>query len=145
MLTLGSGGMEQGLDAADENRCYVYITGGTVLSFGGRNPSVSQVSDSQALISVTGTLKAENNVTVKVEETEIASFTIPTEYTSSASRSPLMGPGNGPGGGGWNPGGGSGSGKLLISAPGMTSGTTYTVVNGTTNSSARATYTISGF
>lgn len=145
VLTLGSGGMEQGLDAADENRCYVYITGGTVLSFGGRNPSVSQVSDSQALISVTGTLKAENNVTVKVEETEIASFTIPTEYTSSASRSPLMGPGNGPGGGGWNPGGGSGSGKLLISAPGMTSGTTYTVVNGTTNSSARATYTISGF
>ncbi len=148
VLTLGSGGMEQGLDAADESRCYVYVTGGTLLSFGGRNPVVSQTTGSQALITVSGTLKAETVVTVKEGENELASFTIPVEYTSSTSsapRSPFFGPGNGPGGGGWKPGGNSGSGKLLISTPGMASGTTYTLTNGSTNSSAKATYTISGF
>lgn len=140
IIALGSGGAEQGLDAADESRCAVYITGGNVLSFGGRNAPVSKVTDSQALVTVSGAIAASTTVSVATDAETLASFEIPVEYNSSAS-GPNRGPGNGPGGGGWNPGGGSGSGRLLISCPALESGTKYNVKNGDTTTSATATYT----
>lgn len=137
IITLGSGGAEQGLDAADESGCHVYITGGNILSFGGRNPSVSQTNGSQALVSVTGSLTANTTVSVKSGNETLAQFTIPSTYNSQS-----RGPGNGPGGGGWAPGGGSGNGNILISTAKLANDTSYTVVNGTTSSTAKAAYTL---
>lgn len=144
VITLGSGGSEQGLDAADESGCAAYITGGNVLSFGGRNAPVSKGTGSQAIVTVSGSLTANSTVSIKSGNDLLVSFEIPAEYTSSTS-GPNFGPGNGPGGGGWNPGGGSGSGKLLLSCPSLVSGSRYSIVNGSSTSTATATYTSSSF
>lgn len=141
--TMGSGGMEMGLDAATESGCAVYITGGTVFAFGGSNTYPTKSGSTQAFVRTTGTIKADAEVAVKSGNEVLASVTIPSEYNSSAS-TPMYGPGNGPGGGGWQPGGGSGSGSIMISCPQLKSGQSYTVVNGTTSTAVSAVLTDSG-
>ncbi|MBD5290210.1 MAG: carbohydrate-binding domain-containing protein [Bacteroides sp.] len=148
--TMGSGGAEMGLDTATEAGYAVYITGGTILAFGGNNTYPSKSGSTQAFVSISGSIKADTEVTVKSGSDILATFTIPTEYTSSSSAHPgfagmsksdTRGFGNGPGGGGWGPGGGSGNGSLLISCPQLTSGSSYTVTNdgASTNSTAKLT------
>ena len=92
-------------------------------------------------------------MTVKSGSDILATFTIPTEYTSSSSAHPgfagmsksdTRGFGNGPGGGGWGPGGGSGNGSLLISCPQLTSGSSYTVTNDGTSTNSTAKLTSNG-
>lgn len=136
IIALGAGGAEQGLDAADEDRCAVYITGGNVLSFGGRNAPISQTTGSQALVTTSGSLTAGTTVSVLSGSTTLTTFTIPTEYKQSSGGGRNFAPGGG------GPGGG-GSGKLQISCPGMTSGTSYTVKNNTSSTTAKASYTSS--
>ncbi|MDE6017350.1 MAG: carbohydrate-binding domain-containing protein [Muribaculaceae bacterium] len=140
--TMGSGGAEMGLDAATENGCAVYITGGTVLSFGGSNTYPNKSGSTQAFVKTTGAIKADTEVSVKSGDEVLATFTIPTEYTST--RAVAYGPGNGPGGGGWQPGGASGNGSLMISCPTLKSGSSYTVINGTTSTTTTAVLTSSG-
>ncbi|MDE6631433.1 MAG: carbohydrate-binding domain-containing protein [Muribaculaceae bacterium] len=148
--TMGSGGAEMGLDAATETGCAVYITGGTLFAFGGRNTYPSKSGSTQAFVNTTGSIKADTEVCVSSGSTVLASFTIPAEYSSTTGSSPrsgeqiTRGPGNGPGGGGWNPGGGSGSGSVMISCPQLVSGQTYTIVNDTASSSVKAVLTGSG-
>lgn len=142
--TMGSGGMEMGLDAATESGCAVYITGGTVFAFGGSNTYPTKSGSTQAFVRATGSVKAGTEVSVKSGDDTLASFTVPEEYTPSTSTGPMFGPGNGPGGGGWGPGGSSGSGSILISCPDLKSGSSYTVVNDTTSTTATATLTSSG-
>ncbi len=140
--TMGSGGMEMGLDAATESGCAVYITGGTLLAFGGSNTYPTKSGSTQAFVKGSGAIKAETEISVKSGDEVLASFTVPAEYTST--RSIAYGPGNGPGGGGWNPGGGSGNGSIMISCPALKSGQSYTIVNGSTSTSATAALTSSG-
>lgn len=140
--TLGSGGAEMGLDAATESGCAVYITGGTVLAFGGSNTYPTKSGSTQAFVKTTGSVKADTEVSVKSGNDVLATFTIPTEYTSTAGA--FYGPGNGPGSGGWQPGGSSGSGSLMISCPDLKTGSSYTIVNSTTSTSATAVLTSSG-
>lgn len=147
--TMGSGGAEMGLDAATETGGAVYITGGTLLAFGGRNTYPTKSGSTQAFVKATASIKADTEVSVNSGSTVLALFTIPTEYSSNTgsstrSEEPIIrGPGNGPGGGGWNPGGGSGSGSIMISCPQLVSGQTYTIVNDTATSSAQAVLTSS--
>ncbi|MDE7345570.1 MAG: carbohydrate-binding domain-containing protein [Muribaculaceae bacterium] len=141
--TMGSGGMEMGLDAATENGCAVYITGGTLLAFGGSNTYPNKSGSTQAFVRGSGSLKADTEVSVKSGDTVLATFKVPTEYSSTRS-GVTYGPGNGPGGGGWQPGGGSGNGSIMISCPDLKSGQSYTIVNGTSTSTATATLTSSG-
>ncbi len=140
--TMGSGGMEMGLDAATESGCTVFITGGTLLSFGGSNTYPNKSGSTQAFVKGSGAIKADTEVSVKSGDEVLATFNIPSEYSSN--NSPAYGPGNGPGGGGWNPGGGSGSGSIMISCPVLKSGQSYTIVNGSTTMSATAVLTSSG-
>lgn len=140
--TMGSGGMEMGLDAATESGCAVYITGGTLLSFGGCNTYPTKSGSTQAFVRGSGAIKADTEISVKSGDEVLATFSIPSEYTST--RVIAYGPGNGPGGGGWNPGGGSGNGSIMISCPALENGKSYTIVNGTTTSSATAALTSSG-
>lgn len=142
VLTMGSGGMEMGLDAATENGCAVYITGGTLLAFGGNNTYPTKSGSTQAFVKASGSVKANTEVSVKKGDEVLATFTVPAEYSSSTGAS--YGPGNGPGGGGWNPGGGSGSGSIMISCPQLQSGQSYTIVNYTTTTTATAALTGSG-
>lgn len=137
--TMGSGGMEMGLDAATETGCAVYITGGTILSFGGSNTYPTKSGSTQAYVRASGSIKANTEIAVKKGDEVLATFTVPAEYTSSTGA--MYGPGNGPGGGGWNPGGGSGSGSIMISCPLLQSGQSYTVVNATATSTATASLT----
>lgn len=140
--TMGSGGMEMGLDAATESGCAVYITGGTLLAFGGSNTYPTKSGSTQAFVKINGAIKADSEVSVKADNEVLASFTIPSEYTST--RAIAYGPGNGPGGGGWNPGGGSGNGSIMISCPSLESGKSYTIVNGTATATSTAVLTSSG-
>lgn len=142
--TMGSGGAEMGLDAATEEGKAVYITGGTIFAFGGSNTYPNKSGSTQAFVKATGSIKADTEVAVKSGSETLASFTVPSEYTSSSGTSPFFGPGNGPGGGGWQPGGNSGSGSILISCPQLTTGQSYTVVNDTTTTTATAALTSSG-
>lgn len=141
--TMGSGGAEMGLDADTESGCAVYITGGTLLAFGGSNTYPTKNGSTQAFVKGTGTIKADTEISVKSGNETFATFTVPTEYSASTSNI-HYGPGNGPGGGGWQPGGGSGSGSIMISCPQLKSGQSYTIVNGTTSTTATATLTSSG-
>lgn len=143
IITMGSGGMEMGLDAATESGCAVYITGGTLLAFGGNNTFPTKSGSTQPFVKTSGAVSANTEVSVKSGETVLASFTIPAEYNSSAN-SPMYGPGNGPGGGGWRPGGGSGNGSLMISCPELETNKSYTLTNGSSTVSATATLTSSG-
>ncbi|MDE5785608.1 MAG: carbohydrate-binding domain-containing protein [Duncaniella sp.] len=142
ICTMGSGGMEMGLDAATETGCAVYITGGTILSFGGSNTFPTKSGSTQAFVKASTSITANTEVSVKKGDEVLATFTVPAEYTSSTGS--YHGPGNGPGGGGWNPGGGSGSGSLMISCPQLQSGQSYTIVNNTKSSTATAALTGSG-
>lgn len=134
--TMGSGGAEMGLDAATENGCAVYITGGTVFAFGGSNTYPTKSGSTQAFVNCTGSIKADTEVSVKSGSDTLLTFTVPSEYTSTST--PRYGPGNGPGGGGWGPGGGSGNGSIMVSCPELTTGASYTIVNGTTSATATA-------
>lgn len=140
--TMGSGGAEMGLDAATESGGAVYITGGTLLAFGGSNTYPTKSGSTQAFVRTTGSVKADTEISVKSGSDTIVTFTVPSEYTASTTTG---GSGGGrPGGGGWQPGGGSGSGSIMISTPDLTSGKSYTIVNGTTSTSATATLTSTG-
>ncbi|MDE7437600.1 MAG: carbohydrate-binding domain-containing protein [Muribaculaceae bacterium] len=151
--TMGSGGMEMGLDAATEDGCAVYITGGTFLAFGGSNTYPTKSGSTQAFVKATGSITANTEVSVSAGSTVLATFTVPSEYTQSTGSGPrsedpsepiTRGPGNGPGGGGWGPGGSSGSGSLMISCPELKSGTSYTITNNGTTTTATAALTSSG-
>lgn len=139
--TMGSGGMEMGLDAATETGCAVYLTGGTLLAFGGSNTYPTKSGSTQPFVKCTGSIKADTQISVSADNDILATFTVPSEYTSSTGSRP--GPGNGPGGGGWNPGGGSGSGSIMISCPQLVTGQSYKIVNDSTSSTVTATLTSS--
>lgn len=139
IIACGSGQPECGLDAAE--RYNLYITGGTVLAIGGGNNTVTSTSGSQCVLSTTGSPTAGTAVSVKSGSTELASFTVPTGYSPSSG-------GFGGGGFGGRPGGGgqstSSSFSYLLSCPGLTSGTSYTVTIGSSSSSCKAATSYSG-
>ncbi len=127
----GGSGAECGIDANDEEGYHVYITGGTILGCGSNSNSTPQsVTPRQCYVTASGSPKAGNVITIKSGSTELASFTVPDNYSNSSA-----GTGNRPGGGSW---GGSSKGNLLISCAGLTSGSSYTVTVGTTSSTVTA-------
>lgn len=129
VTVVGASSPEQGLDAGDNYT--VYITGGNILAAGGGNSAPSNSNSTQAYVILTQTVTAGSTVSIKDGETVLASFVIPAKYgDNTSSRGP---------GGNWDWGwGGSGGSSLLISTPGLVSGKTYTVVSGTTSTTATA-------
>lgn len=138
----GASSPEMGLDADTESGCTVYITGGTLLAYGGSNTYPTKSGSTQPFVKTSGSVTANSEVSIKSGSHVLATFTIPAEYTGSSSSS--GGGWGGPGGGGWGPGGGTGSGSLMISTPQLVSGSSYTIVNGSSSSSATAALTGSG-
>ena len=150
VVACGAREPECGLDAAE--RYYLYITGGTVLAIGGGNNTVTSTSGSQCVLSTSGSATASTAVSVKSGSTTLASFNIPTGYSpASGGGGGPGGGGGGPGGGGFNPGGGGGPGgggsssfSYLLSCPGLTSGSSYTVAIGSSSASCKAATSYSG-
>lgn len=143
IIACGAGAPECGLDAAE--RYSLYITGGMVLGIGGGNNSVTSTNGSQCVLSTSGSTSAGTAVSVKSGSTTLASFTIPSGYSPSGGGGGFGGGGFGPGGG-YGPGGGSGGSgsSCLISCPGLSSGTSYTVTIGSSSTSSTASTNYSG-
>lgn len=140
--TFGAGGPECGLDASTETGCSVKFTGGTILAAGGGSSAPTSAATTQAFVSVSGvTLTAGTEVAIKSGDTVLATLKVPAYYSSTstpldvpAGAPMLRGPGGWPGGGP----GGMGSGGTILSAPGMVSGQSYTIVAGNTTTTATA-------
>ncbi|MGI6223901.1 MAG: carbohydrate-binding domain-containing protein [Prevotella sp.] len=121
----GASGAECGIDAAEGYG--IYITGGTVLGVGGSSSTPSSTTNSQAYVNTNASVSASSTITLKSGSTTLASFTVPSSYNGSST-------GGGMGGG---MGGGNGS-SIMISAPGMTSGSSYTLTTGSTSTTVTA-------
>lgn len=127
---------ECGIDANEEEGYSVIFKGGTLLAVGSRNSTPRKSESTQPYVEGTGSAKANTQITLKDGTTELATFTVPEEFVSNSG-------GGFPAPGG--PGGGS-NGSILITCPGLISGSSYTLTNGTTNSTVKARLTgSSGF
>lgn len=143
----GTSAPECGIDANEEDGYSVYFTGGTLLAVGGGNSVPSSSESTQAYVSGSMSVTAGNEVTLKSGDTVLATFTVPDTYTGSSQGGGLFmaGPGGGggfPGGGGGGgnrPGGGGQSGSsVLVTCPGLVSGSSYTLTSGSSSSSVTA-------
>lgn len=132
----GSENPEGGIDADEESGYSVIFTGGTLIAVGGSNSTPTSSESTQAYVSGTGSVTAGSTITLSSGTNTLASFTVPDNYTSSSSQggsSPGMG--GGPGGG---IGGNNSNYEILITCPGLTSGSRYTLTNGSSSSSVTA-------
>lgn len=134
--TFASKTPECGLDANDEEGYSVIFTGGSVLAVGSRNSTPSTSASTQPYLSCSLSLTAGQTVTVKSGSTTLTSFVVPASYKGSSapggfstSSAAYARPGGGPGGSG---------GGTLITCPGLVSGTSYTVSNGSSTVTATA-------
>ena len=140
VMAFGTSSPECGLDANEEEGYTVIFTGGTVLAVGGGNSVPGTSESTQPYVSGSMTVTADTEVTLKDGDTVLASFTVPSTYKSSNqgsgggrwNTSAKAGPGGGPGG--WGGGGSS----VLITCPGMTSGSSYTLTSGSSSSTVSA-------
>ena len=143
----GTRAPECGIDANEEDNYSVYFTGGTLLAVGGGNSVPSSSASTQPYVSGSMSVTANQEVTLRSGSTVLATFTVPSTYSSSTSGGGFFtaaaGPG-GPGGGGGTggPGGGGGnsgsSSSVLVSCDGLTSGSSYTLTVGSTSSTVTA-------
>ena len=131
IIAYGTTSPECGIDANEEENYHVYFTGGTLLAIGGSNSVPANSNSTQAYVTTTGSVTSGNTITLKSGTTTLASFTVTRSYGSSGG-----GGGFGPGGGG--PGGGGSSASILITCPGLTNGSSYTLTNGTSSSNVTA-------
>lgn len=127
IMAFGARSPECGIDANEEDGYTVIFSGGTLLAVGGGNSVPSSKSGStQPYVSASKTVSAGNEVTLTDSNgTTLATFTVPANYSSSSS-------------GSTRPGMGGSSGSLLITCPGLVSGSSYTLKAGTSSSSVSA-------
>ena len=127
-VAYGSGGAEGGIDANDEDKYHLYITGGTVIGVGGRNSnpySNSSLSIQPAII-YSGSLSQGSTLILNDGNgNNVLAFTMTQSITGGQG-----GPGGWfapPGGHGGNMGG---SVAMIISTPALTKGSKYSLYTG---------------
>ncbi len=113
LIAMGAGGAETGIDIDEQHK--LYITGGKIFGIGGRVDG-SVGSTSQGIATTSGGVTANGTVTVGNSSTTLATFTMPP-YSYS-------------------------SGTIIVSVPGMTSGSSYTLNLGSTSQTVTASNTI---
>lgn len=154
IMAFGTSSPECGIDANEEGGYSVIFTGGTLLAVGGGNSVPSTSESTQPYVSGSLSVSAGNEVTLTSGSTTLATFTVPDTYTGSSSgggqggwggggwsnamKAPGGGGQGGQGGGGNRPGGSSGGSSVLITCAGLTSGSSYTISNGSSTTSATA-------
>ena len=131
----GTRSPECGIDANEEENYSVIFTGGTLLAVGGGNSVPSTSESTQPYVSGNMSVSANEEITLKDGDTVLASFTVPSTYSSSSTGGgPRVSAAPGGGPGGW---GGSGS-SVLVSCAGLTNGSSYTLTCGSSSSSVTA-------
>ncbi len=115
IVAFGAGGAEAGIDIGEQYK--LYITGGNIFGIGGRIDGTLG-STTQGIATTSGGVSANSTVTISNGSSTIASFTMPP-YSYS-------------------------SGTIMLSAPGMQSGSTYTLNLGSSTQSITASNTLSG-
>lgn len=136
----GTSAPECGIDANEENGYSVIFTGGTLLAVGGGNSVPSTAASTQPYVTGSMSVTANSTVTLKSGSTVLATFTVPSNYTSSGQGGGGFGGRafGGPGGQ-CGPGGGSMSGSsVLVSCAGLASGSSYTLTSGSSSSTVTA-------
>ncbi len=141
IMAFGTTSPECGIDANEEEGYSVIFTGGTLLAVGGGNSVPSTSQSTQAYVSGSMSVSANTVVLLKDGDTVLATFTVPSNYTTSSQgggwHSAAQAPGGGgPGGQGGGPGGRGSS--VLITCPGISSGGSYTLTSGTSSSTVTA-------
>ena len=114
LIAMGAGGAEAGIDINEQKK--LYISGGNIFGIGGRFDG-SLGSTTQGIVTTTGSVSANSTVTISSGSTTLASFTMPP-YSYN-------------------------NGTILVSAPGMSSGSSYTLSLGSQSVSVTASNTIS--
>ena len=114
LIAMGAGGAEAGIDINEQKK--LYISGTKIFGIGGRVDG-SLGSTTQGIVTTTGSVSANSTVTISSGSTTLASFAIPP-YSYN-------------------------SGAILVSAPGMQSGSSYTLSLGGSTQTVTATNTIS--
>lgn len=148
IMAFGTTAPECGIDANEEEGYSVIFTGGTLLAVGGGNSVPSTSESTQAYVSGSMSVSANTEITLKDGDTVLATFTVPSNYTTSSQgggggwHSAAMAPGGGPGGQGGGPSGQGGNGSsILVTCPGIASGNSYTLTSGTASSTVTAVLT----
>lgn len=114
IIAFGAGGAESGLDA-DESHA-LYISGGSLFAIGGR-VDVRLGSTTQGIVSTSGSVTANSTVTVSNGSATLATFVMPP-YTCN-------------------------NGTIVVTATGMSSGSSYTLKCGQNTTSVTASNSIS--
>ena len=114
VVAFGAGGAETGIDTGEQYR--LYITGGNIFGIGGRIDA-NIGSTSQGIASTTGSVQANGTVTITNGQTNLATFTMPPySYTN---------------------------GTIMVSAPDMKSGSSYTLNLGSSQQTITASTSVS--
>ena len=128
VIACGANPPEKGLDVPEGyDLCF---TGGTVISLGGCNCPVTEMAGSQSLVDANLNVSADAEITVKLGEETVATFTVPGTYA----------PGNGKRGQSEG-----NAANVLISTPDLVTGTTYTIQCGSTSAEYEASKTFPGY
>ena len=114
LIAMGAGGAEAGIDINEQKR--LYISGCNIFGIGGRFDG-SLGSTTQGIVTTSGSVAANATVTISDGSTTLASFTMPP-YSYN-------------------------NGTILVSAPDMKSGSSYTLNLGSSSVSVTASNTIS--
>jgi hypothetical protein len=115
LIAMGTGGAEAGIDISEDKK--LYISGCKIFGIGGRVDGTLG-STTQGIVTTTGSVAANATVTISDGSTTLASFTLPP-YSYN-------------------------NGTILVTAPGMNSGSSYTLNLGSQSVSVTATNSISG-
>ena len=115
LIAMGAGGAEAGIDISEDKK--LYISGCNIFGIGGRFDG-SIGSTTQGIVSTTGSVSANSTVTISDGSTTLATFTLPP-YSYS-------------------------NGTIMVSAPSMTSGNSYTLNLGSQSLSVTASNSVSG-
>ena len=113
-MAYGASGAEAGIDVGEQYK--LTVTGGAFFGIGGR-ADCTLASTTQGIISTSGSTQANSTVTISNGSSTLATFTMPP-YSYSG-------------------------GTIMASAPGMSSGSSYTLTLGSSSTNVTATSSIS--
>lgn len=128
-MAFGAGSPECGIDANHEEGYSVYFYGGRLLAVGGSNETPTKSGSTQPYVNVSAKVEADTEVSISAGSDTLYTFTTPSDLTSVN-----LGGGFGPG----RPGGIGNGSSVLISVPGLTQGSSYTVKVGTSTATGTA-------
>ncbi|MBR2184022.1 MAG: carbohydrate-binding domain-containing protein [Prevotella sp.] len=114
IIACGGSGAETGIDVNEQKK--LYISGGNIFSIGGRTDG-NLGSTTQGIINASGSVAENSIVSVSSNGTTLCSFLMPTSFSN---------------------------GTIFISSPTLTSGSSYTLSNGSSSTTVTASSTISG-